>query len=884
MRALRALALLALLATAPPAAAQAAGVATQSAPSRPARDPLPPVLSCPERVDAFCAGPLGARVEFTVSARDAIDRTPTLVCTPPSGSLFPPGDTLVTCSAMDDAGNQATCSFLVAVRDPGALALACPPDVVLEGTHAQGARFEFTPEVLGTCAAVEVVSEPASGSFFPLGLTRVACTASGPAGASAACDFTVTVRDSVAPTLVLAPIDLRIERSLAGTHVSFDVRATDACDPAPVLECSPPSGSFFPLGITRVTCSATDASGNRSEGEFELRVRATLGGGSSPGDPLDPGARPPGWYSGDTHEHVQFCDESVHLADEVLLRMEAEDLDVANMLIWERSGLPYTQFICFLSGRPDPLSDGHRLLQYGIETSGLDCSRWGHLIGLNVRPEDARIAAGSRLAGACEDMPGLGLGGDGTGTLNAPVALHFLAEARAVCGYAHTFWPAGLTHPDGYDWNAGLLASGFTRDARILDPREHLAFPNVERLMGIVAPPTSMRAFQPLLGAMDAVLGHVQFFETVVQGSSSLLVGDQPPMDWHALVYKLLSAGVRVAISGGSDRACLRTGPDYPRTWVRVDEELSIDSWTEGLAAGRSSVAGGAGTFLDLSLGGAEVGGELALASPGARATATVELRVPRAADDVIELLVNGALWDQRAVLLAGPGSARVTFDDVPFARSAWVAARLLSNRAHTGAVFVIVDGRPIADPAHAEYWMLWCDVVTKTTLAHPELEFFGAQEHEALALVARARRAFQTLRDAQGFDPGWGVEHYGLARPGCRGPLVIGASGPARRGEGLHLVCVNAPPDANGLLTLARRPFDTGARLPPRPDELPDLVATYPVRSTRSGWAEVALPAVPDELELHARFTFEHPSRCPHSACAGGESASDALSLRVQR
>ena len=51
-----------------------------------------------------------------VSAVDAEDPTPSLVCVPPSGSLFPPGATTVTCIATDFAGNQSTCRFEVNVR------------------------------------------------------------------------------------------------------------------------------------------------------------------------------------------------------------------------------------------------------------------------------------------------------------------------------------------------------------------------------------------------------------------------------------------------------------------------------------------------------------------------------------------------------------------------------------------------------------------------------------------------------------------------------------------------------------------------------------------------------------------------------------------------
>jgi hypothetical protein len=62
-----------------------------------------PVLSYPSSVvvlDRFIDGP-GEVVTFTVTASDDIDPSPVVVCTPPSGSLFPPGTTQVVCTATD---------------------------------------------------------------------------------------------------------------------------------------------------------------------------------------------------------------------------------------------------------------------------------------------------------------------------------------------------------------------------------------------------------------------------------------------------------------------------------------------------------------------------------------------------------------------------------------------------------------------------------------------------------------------------------------------------------------------------------------------------------------------------------------------------------------
>jgi hypothetical protein len=69
---------------------------------------------------------------------------------------------------------------------------------------------------------------------------------------------------------------------LSGAVVEFSPFVEDFCDPAPLIECTPPSGSVFPPGVTTVQCLAIDASGNRAECSFEVRV--ACGGGQVPGD------------------------------------------------------------------------------------------------------------------------------------------------------------------------------------------------------------------------------------------------------------------------------------------------------------------------------------------------------------------------------------------------------------------------------------------------------------------------------------------------------------------------------------------------------------------------------------------------------------------------
>ena len=78
-------------------------------------DDTPPTILCPGVVTVPCVGGEGSVADFEIVAGDTCTPNPNVVCTPSSGTLFPPGSTSVTCTATDAAGNVATCTFDVVV-------------------------------------------------------------------------------------------------------------------------------------------------------------------------------------------------------------------------------------------------------------------------------------------------------------------------------------------------------------------------------------------------------------------------------------------------------------------------------------------------------------------------------------------------------------------------------------------------------------------------------------------------------------------------------------------------------------------------------------------------------------------------------------------------
>lgn len=80
-------------------------------------DTTPPVLTTPTSpVTADATSPAGAVVTYVVTALDAVDGAVVPTCAPASGSTFALGDTTVSCTATDQAGNtSAPATFTVHV-------------------------------------------------------------------------------------------------------------------------------------------------------------------------------------------------------------------------------------------------------------------------------------------------------------------------------------------------------------------------------------------------------------------------------------------------------------------------------------------------------------------------------------------------------------------------------------------------------------------------------------------------------------------------------------------------------------------------------------------------------------------------------------------------
>jgi outer membrane protein assembly factor BamB len=86
--------------------------------------------------------------------------------------------------------------------------------------------------------------------------------------------YALNATDTQPPTLHLPGNITVVAGDSSGAVVTYNVTADDAIDPSPSVNCTPPSGSTFPIGTTQVNCVASDASGNTASGSFNVSVLA----------------------------------------------------------------------------------------------------------------------------------------------------------------------------------------------------------------------------------------------------------------------------------------------------------------------------------------------------------------------------------------------------------------------------------------------------------------------------------------------------------------------------------------------------------------------------------------------------------------------------------
>jgi len=183
---------------------------------------------------------------------------------------------------------------MAALADPPTPVVTVPGDMTVEAQSFSGATVTYTATAVDHRGRpVDVTCIPAPGSVFGFGRTRVTCTATDDGGRTATGQFDVTVVDTRPPAIAVPASKRASTTKRSGARVNYTAAATDVVDGLVPANCGPASGALFPVGTTRVTCTAADARGNLASAAFDVTVVFVVNRTASSGELFapSPGAR-----------------------------------------------------------------------------------------------------------------------------------------------------------------------------------------------------------------------------------------------------------------------------------------------------------------------------------------------------------------------------------------------------------------------------------------------------------------------------------------------------------------------------------------------------------------------------------------------------------------
>lgn len=216
-------------------------------------------------------------------------------CTPTSQLIYSLSQTNFTCANVgantvtltvtDQCGNSSTCSSIVTVIDNTKPVITCFGDTTINKdancTYTMP-NLTFRATVSDICGTPVVTQSPYVGSIFGASVQSVVVTltATDASGNTSTCNFTINFKDVTPPVFANCPSNIIVRTGLGATGCTQTATwtpptATDACIVCcltqPVTSTHQP-GATFNLGVTTVTYTAVDASGNTNTCFFTVTV------------------------------------------------------------------------------------------------------------------------------------------------------------------------------------------------------------------------------------------------------------------------------------------------------------------------------------------------------------------------------------------------------------------------------------------------------------------------------------------------------------------------------------------------------------------------------------------------------------------------------------
>ena len=314
----------------------------------------------------------------------------------------------------------------------------------------------------------------------------------------------------------------------------------------------------------------------------------------------------------------------------------------------------------------------------GVHVVNLLASQWGEMFS-NVSDFDGKTTLGAQE-----------FGGNGeflvrVGTENRMQVLGHIS----LLGYR-----GAMIHP---------LCTGGPAESAIGDPQEVTMAEWAQRCIdqgGLVVMP---HAPNPQLErAADIVLGLVHGIEMMTFNPFDNQISPYGLADW----YRYLNLGYHVPVMGGSDKMGQAWLLGGVRTYTHLGElPFSYENWMTAVKAGNTFVT--VGPLAQLTVEGAAPGGAIRLPAGGGTVNVAWKVESVGLPIDQVEIVVGGLTAEEVTAgkALTAEGNATLRIHE-----STWVALRVRGSyrgkadeiAAHTSAVQILVDDRPLFSPKDA--------------------------------------------------------------------------------------------------------------------------------------------------------------------------------------
>jgi hypothetical protein len=384
-----------------------------------------------------------------------------------------------------------------------------------------------------------------------------------------------------------------------------------------------------------------------------------------------------GWYTGENHFHANYNGNYYQKPVDSLNWLQAQDLNSANMIVANAAGA-FVHDKEFFTGKPHPLSSNRYVLSWGEEYR--NSFPLGHMGFVNISKLVPPFYTSVIGSNSPYDYP-----------LNTVAAL----DARKVGGFVTYMHPFTMASADVFDTNLGAKESPITA----------------------------------ALGALDSI---------------DVLPGGGPA---YELWYRLLNSGFAISPGAGTDAFTNWRGinrlPGSARSYVEIGPVMNWERWVERHREGRNFVT--SGPLLTFQLNGQPIGSRIRASSGQPyKARLAAEIWSPTPLRRV-EFLQNGAVIAAREVADASK-SLRLE-QEVDVDRSSWFAVRVSgipargfdASMAHSGAIYVLLDGKPPLVREDLELMVRWVD---RLWLLLEERNNFGPGDNRA-----RAQKMFDQAR-----------------------------------------------------------------------------------------------------------------------------------------